>query len=505
MADIIIVETASPQLTRVQPIPSHVVVSPGTTIRFSAVSFDQVGRQIDQVPVSWQVVDPRAGTITPGGVFRAGFDTETFEDALVVTARAPQAGGPGLVQAKASIIVAEISRVLRPASIRVLPEPVEVEPRESLQLLALALDANGVAIPDMKFRWEALEPVAGSISEGGRLTAGESIGEFPKAIKVTLESPERDVEESISIRLDIHVVDLGSAAVQYSATILPQVISVRPEERARFTPLVIDKRGNQISPVNLSWEISNPAAGTMSQRGHFVAGKSPGICSAAVQLTMEVPGTDEVIEAKATVIIVDVVRPSAESESQQLRRVAIFPERIVLSPGESTRVSIVGLGGVVQRLSDTSVSWSVRPPEVGDVSRFVTVTAHDFPGIYEDAIRAVVTLETEDGLVAQAVSATLIIRGNLDSVDLPPKVATLVRGSRVQFRAVAYDENHILLPDVTFHWSATDSRAGPSTPMGCSRPRANQENTPARSVPKRCRDYRTSYGSSSRVRQINRK
>ena len=460
LADIIIVETAAPQLTRVQPIPSNVVISPGTTLAFSAVSFDQVGREIEQVPVSWQVVDPRAGTITPGGVFRAGFNTGTFEDALVVTARASQGRGPGLVQATASITVAEISGVLRPASIRVLPEPVEVEPRESLQLLALALDANGVAIPNMKFRWESLEPVAGSISERGRLIAGESIGEFPKAIKVTLDSPEEDLEESISIRLDIHVVDLGSAAAQYSARILPQVISVRPEEQARFTPLVLDKRGNQISPVNLSWEIANPAAGTIFQRGHFVAGKLPGIYPEAVRVTMGLPGTDEVIEAEATVIIVEVVKPGSESESQRLRRVAIFPERIVLSPGESTRVSIVGLGGVVQRQPDTSVSWSVSPPEVGEVSRFVTVTAHDFPGIYEDAIRALVTLETEDGPVTQEVSATLIIRGNLDSVELIPKVATLVRGSKVQFRAVAYDESHILLPDVTFQWRVTDSRAG---------------------------------------------
>ena len=120
-ADIVIVEKGSPRLTRVQPVPALVVLSPGETIGFSALAFDQEGREIEQVSMNWQLVDQEAGTVTPKGVFRAGFTTGTFDDVLVVTARAPGLG-PGLVQAAASVTVGEFKRKLEPVSIRVFPE-----------------------------------------------------------------------------------------------------------------------------------------------------------------------------------------------------------------------------------------------------------------------------------------------------------------------------------------------------------------------------------------------
>ena len=76
---------------------------------------------------SWQVLDSNAGTVTPGGVFRAGFTEGDFNDALVVTARAPVELGPGLVQAIATVTVKEFLGQLQPAVIRVFPEMVDVE------------------------------------------------------------------------------------------------------------------------------------------------------------------------------------------------------------------------------------------------------------------------------------------------------------------------------------------------------------------------------------------
>ena len=70
------------------------------------------------------------------------------------------------------------------------------------------------------------------------------------------------------------------------------------------------------------------------------------------------------------------------------------------------------------------------------------------------------TLETESGLINQEVSATLVIRGNLASGEIVPKVVSLASGERIQFRAVAYDENRVLLPDVFFRWSVANSDPG---------------------------------------------
>ena len=39
-------------------------------------------------------------------------------------------------------------------------------------------------------------------------------------------------------------------------------------------------------------------------------------------------------------------------------------------------------------------------------------------------------------------------------------MAALARGDRVQFRAIAYDRNNVILPDVQFFWSVTHSPSG---------------------------------------------
>ena len=166
-----------------------------------------------------------------------------------------------------------------------------------------------------------------------------------------------------------------------------------------------------------------------------------------------------------TVIIVEVAPPPGP-EPRELARVAIFPDRVVLSPGESTRVSIVGLSGDIQRMPDANIRWSLVPPEVAEVSQFVTVTAHNFPGIYEGAIRAEVQLRTEEGLVTQEVSATLVIRDSLATAEVTPGVATLANGEKVQFRAAAYDKNGIVVPDAFFRWSVTDETVGSIDPNG---------------------------------------
>ena len=254
-ADIIIVERGAPRLTRVQPVPAHLVLGPGETLGLTAIAFDQQGREIGEVSINWQMLDTQAGSITPSGVFRAGFTNGTYNDALAVTARSPASMGPGAVQATANITIAELTGKLRPTGIRVFPDTAEVDPRESVHLVALAVDANGVAIPNMKFDWEILEPLAGSIAGDVRLTAGESVGTFPGAIRVTLIPEPNDSGGAITTSVDVRVVDPDSVGRGIFATVLPQVISLIPKKQIKFTSMVMDRRGNQMSPSSQRWEV----------------------------------------------------------------------------------------------------------------------------------------------------------------------------------------------------------------------------------------------------------
>ncbi len=389
-AKIIITETSSPTLTRVQPVPAHLVLAPGETVAFSAIAFDQEGRELRGATFSWQVIEPEVGTITPGGVFRTGIKTGTFENSLVVTARAPSSArspslsGSRLVQATASVTVAEFNTRLQPSDIRVFPRDLELEPGETINLLALAVDVNGVTIPNSKFDWEILQPEAGTVSTDGRLTAGGSLGEFTNALRITLDVEPGEPGEGTSTDVDVRIIDPASIEQRFSAAILPQVVSLRSNETINFTTLVLDRRADPILPQSFRWEVIDSEAGVISEKGRFVAGDKVGTFADAVRVSMRIPGLDEELVASATVLVVEV--SPITPVPGQLPRVFIFPERIVLSPGESTRVSIAGVEGGISGSPKTEVRWSVNPPEVGAVSEFVTVTANNFPGVYQDAI-----------------------------------------------------------------------------------------------------------------------
>ena len=460
-AEVVIVERGSPRLTLVQPIPSHLVLSPGETIALSAISFDQSGTEIPQASYTWRGVDPSAGTITPGGVFRAGFIKGTFDRALLVAARAPASLGQGVIQATVSVTIQDFAVRLQPSDIRLFPEVAEVEPDETVQLLAMAVDANGVVIPNRKFNWEVVSSVAGSISQDGHFTAGKAIGEFPQTIKVTMVADEGQNQPVLTTGLDVHVLDPAGVSRQVQAMTLPQVISLKPGERIRFTSMALDSRGGQVTPRSSRWEIIDPRAGQVSPSGQFTAAADPGIYEDAVRVSLEVADLETPVIANATVIVVESVAPRPQTPRRDLPRVVIFPDRLVLSPGESAQVSIIGLPGQVQEVASTDVSWSLNPPEVGEVSSsFVNVTANDFPGVYEGAIKAMVTLETASGPVTQEVSATLVIRGELDNVLITPDVATVAPGGSVAYRALSYDGNGVLLQAVQYKWSVSDPSIG---------------------------------------------
>ena len=422
--------TIPSSLTSVQPIPAHVVLAPGETIALSAVAFDQHGREVRRINVSWQALDNRAGSITLSGVFRAGFTEGTYDRALVVTAQPPIGLGAGLVRTEVPVTIISLESGLRPAGIRVFPQRAELEPRESMHLVPLAIDANGVTVPDMKFKWEVLEPLAGTISSDGRFEAAGIVGTFPSAVRVTLLEPKGVPLGDISTSIDVFILDPGEAIRGLTATVLPQIISLRTEEDVRFDTMVLDRRGNLVEVSGISWVVVDPSAGTVSGSGRFTAGTEPGIFQDSIRVSMFVPSSGETLVSTATVVVVEVsaidtgpigVDPDETPEVRVFPEIAIYPERIVLSPGEEARVTLIGLGGDVAGLQSADIYWYLNPPTVADMSRSAVVTAHNSPGVHPGAIRAVVTLETEYGSVTEEVAATLIIRGSLERVRSRPK------------------------------------------------------------------------------------
>jgi len=468
-ASVVISEAEPPRLAAVAPIPSSIILRPGESTTFRAVAFDQFGREMDNVTFSWLLAASAVGTITPNGVFHAGINEGSFSGAVVVEV-APQ---PGLdseaVQADVDIIILRELAGKVPVSIRLFPENAELEPGRTRQLNAIGMDVDGNFLAGAQPQWEMVESRAGSISPTGRFTAGEPPGPYPQAILVTL--PAGREGENITTLMDVLILEALPPAASVTLTILPQTASVLPGQIMDFVGVALDiTEGRRLEGIRVRWLTLDRLAGTVFNRGRFQASQRPGVYPDAVEARITLPAQDghaaETITARATVAIIDT--SAKEPPTALLGRISIIPKQVVLSPGESTRLGIVGLNYSERTLSDFEVQWHLDP-RLGEIAPSIGVSAGrasavvrggGSPGVHPRAIRALVTKETDEGWITREVSADLVIRGPLAAVTVGPSSVAVNSGGRVQFQAQGRDANGILLRDVILRWSLTDEKAG---------------------------------------------
>ena len=179
-----------------------------------------------------------------------------------------------------------------------------------------------------------------------------------------------------------------------------------------------------------------------------------------VQATVSIPDTS------GTDLDTSLVDATAiELSENRLDQISIFPRRVVLSPGASTKLGIVGVDYYERFLSGFIVRWQLDA-QLGEILPSSVVIAGESPGIYPGAVRGHVTMETNGRVMTGEVSADLVIRGPLTAVTIEPTFATVSPGGWVQFEAKGRDANGTLLPEVNFRWSVVDERAGSIDAVG---------------------------------------
>ena len=207
------------------------------------------------------------------------------------------------------------------------------------------------------------------------------------------------------------------------------------------------------------WEVLVEDVGNIDEQGLFTAGGVPGVYPDAVRFSSGLPGLVDAtpIDATATVVIVDGTGVVGKRGS--LHEVAIFPDRVTLSPGKSERISLVSLDGNGENLTDVQVRWSLDAA-LGTISSSGNVVANGLPGIYPGAIRVEVSHMDSSKTLQKSAAATLVITGTLTMVNVTPKSSIVTPGGTVLFRATASDENGFTLSDVLTRWHVTDDSGG---------------------------------------------
>lgn len=455
-ASVIIAPPEERRLSRIEVVPRFALVPAGETMVFSAIAYDEAARPTDarDLEVRWSMKDLQAGTITRRGVFRAGLQTGVFNSAVEVVVTRRVGDQAVTLQTLASVSVTrplaqhDISRVY------VLPEEVQVEPGATMELAALALDRDGVSIPDVVFTWEMVVPEAGSVDRQGRFTSGSDPGYFPGAIRVAGQKRGDTIRTAVSlVPVEVRRGDVGQSPTKVN--LYPQAVTLRPGDTIEFRALVLDQRGRVHPQAETSWSLKDPGAGTLDNRGRFRAGLQPGTYPNLVEVTVVPQGSPPVrLKASATVTVVKAVE-----QPTRLEQLVLTQQLVRLRPQESMQMTVTALSRRGQVIASPNLTWTA-PEALARVSPAGRVTAVGEPGVYQDAL--VVTASEGAGAerVTLTAKGTLIILGPLARVEVVPREVRVAPRQMIQFIYVAYDVNGVRLFDTQARWEMVDPKVG---------------------------------------------
>ncbi len=147
--------------------------------------FQVVGRDTDGAPVGakvqWAVVDSRSGKFNAAGAFTAGLVPGVYERAIRVDLT--QTVGQ-TVTTRSAFATISIPGALSRVEIR--PDRAEVASGQSQAFRAVAFDAQGIEVPNIRTVWSLRDLAVGTIDQTGLFVAGKTAGSYENVINVSV-------------------------------------------------------------------------------------------------------------------------------------------------------------------------------------------------------------------------------------------------------------------------------------------------------------------------------
>lgn len=228
--------------------PARITVSPasadiavGGTVRLTATVFDENNNVLDR-PVSWSTSAEGVATV---------------DDAGLVTGVAPGDAAiqatSGEVNAAASVRVAAVPI----ARIVISPTDPEIEIGETVQLQAVAYDANDNPLPDRVIAWSTSDPGVATISNAGLAT-----GVGPGTATVTAAA------EGVQASTGVTVLEPPPSLARIE--VVPSFIELEEDESVQLTAIVYNSVGS-IVDVGVDWSSSNSRVARVTGNGRVTA------------------------------------------------------------------------------------------------------------------------------------------------------------------------------------------------------------------------------------------
>ena len=309
---------------RIEIFPGTLVLDPRERTELSAQGLGASGRPLSDVEFVWVVTDPKAGSITVDGQFKAGRSPGVYADAISVTGVQKTLEGVRFASESVTVTVVGEGTPRELTDVAILPRYLTLLGGQVFRLRAAAFDEDGLVIEGVQFVWDVNDPNLGRVNEVGYLTVYGSAGDFDGAVTVTGVWEGR----AVSATADLRILEAPEADDFLGVQVVPQRFYLSPGDRFALSAVALNGHGEIAAGTELQWSIVDSRAGAIDNHGVFVAGGAPGVYTEAVKVEAIAPGERGFVTAvdyASVVVRADLTR--------RLDRVGLFAKTVIVEPG----------------------------------------------------------------------------------------------------------------------------------------------------------------------------
>ena len=368
----------------------------GQTRQMIAQTLDADGNELPGRAVTWS-----SSSATVASLSNTGLITAVASGGTVITAAS---------EGRTAVLAVTVSAV--PIStIAVTPSSENVVVSQTLQLTAVARDAQGAVLAGRTVIWGSSDATRATVSSTGLVT-----GVAPGTVTITAVAEAKSGSASITVK-----------PKPVSAVILsPAQVSIQTGQTQQLSAQVTDDQGNVLTGRPIAYVSNNSAVATVSSSG-VVTGVAVG--------TARITATSEGKTGTADVTVTPVAVAS----------VRISPATADLMVGQTAPLAAVATDAAGNVISGRPVLWTSGAPSVATVSAAGVVTA---VGAGSAVIFAAI-----DGKTG---SATVTVRRiTVTSVSVAPTSSNLAVGASVQLTATVRAGTTVLT-DRVVGWSSSN-------------------------------------------------
>lgn len=389
-------------------LPSQPLVS-GQTQRATATPQDASGAPLLDRPIEWRSSSPVVATVNDSGSISA------------------VSAGATVISATSEGVTAEGSLTVLPpvpipvASVSVTPSSLTIVVGGTLQLTAVARDANGSALTGRAIAWSTGNAGVASISATGLVTA-VSVGST--SLTATSEGQSGTAAVTVSAVPPIPVA---------SVTVTPATSNLQVGGTVQLAASTRDANGNVLTGRALAWSSSNTGIATISTAG-LVTAVSAG--------TATLSATSEGRVGNATVVV-------TAAGPAPVATVTVTPSNSSLQVGGTVQLTAVTRDAAGNVLTGRVIAWSSSSPTIASITANGLVTA-----VSAGAATLSATSEGRSG--TSTVTVGTPTGGSVGSVNISFAKTVLAVGEQTQAMATVRDLSGAVVTGRAITWQSAN-------------------------------------------------